>query len=381
MRSVGLVVLFVGLAALTSTHSRAQAPKSDPPAKEEIKWPKEIAGKGLDQWIREMRDSRDASQRDLAIRTVPLFGPDSRRASGNLIYAMTKDPDINVRLTAINTVPLIGFDDDNLDTGLNAMDTMLKPGSGAANHTRYELTLALGNCGPIAKRVIPTLIQFTIVDPTSWQNRKAAATALGQLGQPMMANQGPDIQAVRGLIRAMRQDSSHQVRREAVSSLLQLGPPTVEAVWKELRDALTYAMKDADKGVALWSRVAYIRTEQELLKPTDPNLVAIAKLLTSPDLAVKQEAIQAIGVIGEEAKSRVPDLLAIALGKNEEPIIIATALWAMSQMPSETDKMLPAIDTLKQAPEPIIKSAAQAAHKALTEKPDPEKKKDPPPKK
>jgi len=376
----GLMFSMFMLVVPDSPGQPATSEPKDP--KDEIKWPKEIGGKTLDQWVREMRSSPDASTRDQAIRTIPNFGPDSRKAaSANLVNAILNERDVNVRLTAINTVPLIGFDEAYADQGLDAMVKILIPANAAASHTRFETTNSLGACGPIAKRAIPTLITYTMVDQTSWQNRKAAVAALGRLGMPMMKGEGPDVVAMRGIIKCLRTDSSHQVRREAISSLMTLGPPTVEAVWKELRDALVYVMKDPDKSISLWARVVYIRTEQELIKTNDPNLVAITKLLASKELDMKQEAIQAIGFIGEEAKSRLPELIAIAEGKNEEPFIIASALWAMSQMPSQTDKMLPVIDPLKRAPDPTIKAAANQAHRTLTEKPDPDKKIELPPKK
>ncbi len=291
-----------------------------------------------------------------------------------------------------------------------------------ANHTRYETTLALGNCGPIAKRVIPTLVTHTLIDFTSWQNRKAAATALGQIGQPdpEAKDSGPSVQAIEGLIKALTTDPSHLVRREALNALLQLGPPYMEKPWKELRAALTACFTSKDKNIALWSRVVFIRTEQALIKSSDPNLQAIVKQIAASDVIVKQqkeveaklaklaesddpavkvdaleqkqtaiqvriealqakqEAIQALGIIGEESRSRVDELIAIAQGKEEEPIVIATAIWAMSQMPSESPKIFPVIDSFRSAPDATIKQAAESAYKALTDIAEKDKKLAPP---
>lgn len=377
-----LGMMFVLFAALAEPSS-AQTLKSDPkdPPKDEIKWPKEIQGKSLELWVRTMRESKDASTRDQAIRIIPFFGPASRQAVGrNLIDVIKTDPDLNVSLTAVATIPLIGFDDQYVDEGISVLLGVLRSPT-AANHTKFETTMAIGSCGPIFKRAIPTIVEVTLIDQKSWQNRKAAATALGSLGQPTTKDDGPDPQAIRGLIRTLKFDTSHQVRREAINALMVLGPPKIEAIWKELRLALTEAWtKETDKSIALWARVAYVRTEQDLIKPTDPNLVAITKLLASPDQTLKQEAIQALGVIGEEAKSRVPELIAIVEGKNEEPIVIATAIWALSQIPSETAKTLPVINSFRRAQDNTIKAAAETAYRTLTDKPDPDKKKDAPPK-
>jgi hypothetical protein len=279
----------------------------------------------------------------------------------------------------------------------------------AANHTKFEVTNAIGSCGPVFAKAIPTIVSVTLKDQSSWQNRKAAATALGRLGQqlpptPPMKEEdgpGPDAHAVRGLISALRTDTSHLVRREAINSLILLGPPKVEAVWKELRTALTEAKRDNDKSVALWARVAYLRIDQEPMpKTTDPDLIAITKSLYAAEVVDKEEAIQALGVLGDQAGSRVPELIAMVRsnelngkdvkvknvkGKNnkahnEEPGTIAMALWALSQIPSKMNDTLPTISEYKSASDPIIKGAADTAYKALTAKPDPNAKKDPPPK-
>ncbi|MCE9530784.1 MAG: HEAT repeat domain-containing protein [Planctomycetes bacterium] len=378
---VGLLLAIIGL---SGNHLPAQAPVQVPKIpKEEPKfeWPREILGKNLDFWVRSMRESKDASTRDQAIRIIPLFGPDSRKAaSANLLYALTKDPDINVRLTAIATVPLIGFDGAELEAGLTALTNMIKPGSGAANHTRYEVTQALGNCGPIAKRAIPTLVTNTIIDPTSWQNRKAAAEALGKLGQPTAAGEGPDIEAVKGLIKCLKTETSHQVRREAINSLMVLGPPTVEAVWRDLRSALEVSARDNDRSIVIWSHVVFLRSDFPV-KPGDPHMAALTKLIHTTEQSHRIEAIQAIGVLGDEGRSRLNELIALAKSDKEEPAIIASALWAMSQMPCEATKILPIIDNFKRAPNELIKQAAETAYKTLTVKPEPEKKEVAPPKK
>jgi hypothetical protein len=98
-------------------------------------------------------------------------------------------------------------------------------------------------------------------------------------------------------------------------------------------------------------------------------------------LAAKQEALQALAYLGEEAVSRLDDLIAIAQSKDEEPFMIATALWTMAQMPSQTNKILDVIDPLERAQDEGIKAAAKAAHKLLTENNHKLEKKETPPKK
>jgi hypothetical protein len=376
----------------------------------EIEWPKKILNKTLDQWVRDMviANQKDASMRDQAIKTVPLFGPDARKAaSKNMIEVLRNDPDINVKLTAISTVPLLGFDDRDLDDGLAALMAFVNKNlSKASNHTRYEVTMALGSCGPIAKKAIPLLAEWTLTDFTSWQNRKAACFALGRLGMPTplppgpMAKPGdppkmsdPDVAAVHALSSRLTSDTSYQVRREAVQSLLLLGPPGNPAAWGELRKALTTAFKDSDISTRIWAHVTFIRTELNLIKPNDPNLKAVIGYCDHEEPAFRLEAVQALGTIGNEASSALSLLQRLAMDPKLATInvkemtvaerdmltIAATAIWSLGQMTSEQNKLVPVLTELQQHKNEFIKAAAKDAYTNLVRAGDP--KFEPPPKK
>ena len=401
---LGLLMLGM-LIGIGSAELSGQAPKTDPkkdpkgklineePMKPE--WPKKILGKNLDQWVNQMvrANQSDASMRDHAIRTIPLFGPDARKAaSKNLIQVLTNDPDINVKLTAIQMAPIIGFDDRDMDDGLNSLVAFIRQGSGASNHTRYEVTMALGNCGPIAKRAIEPLAGWTLKDFSSWQNRKAAAWALGRLGQPTPlppapnAKQGapvqmgpPDVRAIVALSKTLSDDFSYQVRREAVQSLLMLGPPHSEVAWKELRLSLTKAFKDSDIATRIWAHVTFIRTEQDLIKDNDANLQAVIKYCGHEEPGIRLEAVQALGTIGNEAKSAVGLLEALAkdptLAKIDEKemtpserdklTIAATAIWSLGQMTAEHSRLVPLLTDLQRHPIKFIADAAKSAYENL----------------
>ena len=191
--------------------------------------------------------SLDASTREQAFATIPLFGPDCRKAAGpNLLYAIQHEKDVNVRLAAIAAVPIIGFEESLRQQAFTALTEILKRADVHPSHTRYEAAMALGNCGPVARDVaLPVLIELTCRDFGSWQNRKAAAYALGRLG--LSTGLGPDVRAINELIRMLQVDTSHVVRREAINSLLLLGPPYVEAPWRKLRETLhNFATLHAD---------------------------------------------------------------------------------------------------------------------------------------
>ncbi len=55
----------------------AKEPAPKEPKQPDVKWPRAILGKSLETWVALMYESKDASERDQAIRTLPLFGPKS----------------------------------------------------------------------------------------------------------------------------------------------------------------------------------------------------------------------------------------------------------------------------------------------------------------
>ena len=314
MRLIGMFgVLAAALAGICSGQTSAQATKDESKEEPKIDWPKRIQGKTLETWVREMHESPDASTRDQAIRVIPLFGPDCRKAaSASLVSAIGTDPDLNVRLTAIANVPNIGFDKEYMDAGLDAMVFILNPANGMSNHMRFETAMALSR-GPIAKRALPTLINYTCVEAKSWENRKAGAFALGRIAFARFC-QGPDVAAVDRLV-TMINDKSHQVRHEAVMSLLILGLPHVEGPWRKLRDALqTHAMRDSDKSTALWARVAYIRTEQQRNQGERSECASARSL---PIATRRSEATE------KSSKPRLPSSK-IKRGLNRSPVKSAT---------------------------------------------------------
>jgi hypothetical protein len=405
--------------------SKDEPKKGAKDAEKKPEWPKLVMGKDLEFWVKEMRESKDASTRDQAIRMLPQFGPDARKVAGpSLLYAMTKDRDINVKLTAISHVPVLGFDDANMTPGLNALVAMLDPSNLQPNHTKYEAVMALANCGPFARQrtpVVAALVKYACRDASSWQLRKAAAFALGRLGQPMPTPEkkdapppkeiekdkskikgkpkplpesppedAPDSASVKALLAMLDPvlEHSHLVRREAINSLMLLGPPHDEATWKELRAALKkplWGMQDTDPNIALWSHVVFIQSEIKIIPPNDPNLKALGAHLSSKDVGLKVEALQAMGILGDTAKPYLQDVIAFATAidpklkideiKPDDLSIALAAIWVLSQMPSEKPTVIPVLDKLQSHGIESIKTAAKGSYQFLLRaKNDPGKK-------
>src|SRR5262249_46044998 len=79
------------------------APNADPKAQAGADWPSQVAGKTLDQWIREI-DDLDPSHRVLAINTILQFGPNAKRAIPALIRQIRSSIDQAPKAYAINAL-------------------------------------------------------------------------------------------------------------------------------------------------------------------------------------------------------------------------------------------------------------------------------------
>src|SRR5262245_6996332 len=73
----------------------AQAPGSASPDNP----PDLIAGKNINQWIRELK-SADPGVRENAVRTLPLFRSGARPAAGEVINMLANDLDVSLRVNA-----------------------------------------------------------------------------------------------------------------------------------------------------------------------------------------------------------------------------------------------------------------------------------------
>jgi hypothetical protein len=391
MRRLVLAAAVLGGACLLAADSLSQeksdtkAPelpkKPEPPKKPEgpkLDYPKEILGKNLDAWVRDMHVSNqaDPSIRELAIKTVPLFGPSCRKvASSNLLFALTKDPDYSVRLTALGMVPAIGFEGSaDIDAGMKAMIDMATRSQ--QNHTRYEALVALSNCGIVARRAVPGILQFAVNDSTSWQIRKAAVYALGRIDFDE-ERKGPAAETLTALIgrATYGREPAALVRREAVQSILILTPPVPSTqALRELRKALIDCKKDPDKSVGIWARVCLMRLETDRVKANDPNLRELLAMFKNPDLMVRIEAIQGIGTMGSEVKVAVPELINV-VDHDDDLTCKVNGIWALSQMGASAEELIPYLEKLKKTHgEDIIRKAAEEALSTLTGKKEEEKK-------
>jgi HEAT repeat protein len=321
------------------------------------KWPEKINDKTVDDCVREMRSNSDPAVRESAVRTLPLYGPVGRdKGAENLIYAMTKDQDINVRVAAVGVAPTVllayadGPDQPLMD-GLTAIMNLLDSES---IHLRQEAVMAVAACGPYMKQAKPGVVSklvFRTRESSSYQLRRAAVAALAILGQgvapTMEGGKGldPDTGAVNALLDVLRSDNCALVRREAVNGLIAMGP-VAQSQQKQWRTALDNVFKpgtEKDKGVQLWVRVLIIRNDPAGLKGNEGHLNAIADMLQSKEAPVQVDACQALGVLGEDAKTKLQGLIDLINTPTEEPVVVAAAMMAAAQMKSQAAIVMPVL--------------------------------------
>jgi HEAT repeat protein len=102
---------------------------------------------------------------------------------------------------------------------------------------------------------------------------------------------------------------------------------------------------EKDKGVILWIHVLIVRNDPNGLKGNESHLDAVAKLLTAKEAGARLEACQALGFLGEEASSKLNDIIGM-LDKETVPEVAAAAIAAMTAMPKESMITIPVLTTL-----------------------------------
>ena len=146
------------------TEPKSKLPKLPPAASTKddgTKWSTIVNGKDLKQTVKDIRHHPDPAVREASIRALPFFGPIGRaEGADDLVEAMTKDLDWNVRLAAIDVAPteLLGFAkvaDFMLAKGLNAIYSML---SYSQYQARMAAIVAIGNVGPYMRLAEPRVI-------------------------------------------------------------------------------------------------------------------------------------------------------------------------------------------------------------------------------
>jgi hypothetical protein len=145
----------------------------------------------------------------------------------------------------------------------------------------------------------------------------------------------------------LKSDPCAAVRKETVNSLIGVGPVAAKDQKKWRADLDTVLARGAsgvekDKGVILWIHVLIVRNDPNGLKGNESHLDAVAKLLTSKEAGARLEACQALGFLGEDASSKLNDIIDL-LNKEIVPEVAAAAIAAMTAMPKESQITIPVL--------------------------------------
>jgi HEAT repeat protein len=351
-----LLLVGIGLLALSGSNAAAQGGSSgskgtDTSSKET--WPTEVGGRPLSEWIKDIEKGRDSSIRETALLGVLNFGRPCREAAPAIIAVVRKDPDVSLRVTAINSLVLMSGwmkPDDRVDC-VRAFNEQLTNNKQAV--IRHQAALALSQFPAEAREnSIPALV-LNIHDQGSYQVRRTIVATLSVVGidRSIKMGPGPDPRVIRAvsdvlLGQPFHEDCSH-VRLEAVLCLGSLGKPAALADLQRAQQALLTATKDPDVSVQIWAHVAYM----ELDRVSEDGLNAVAKHLKDKDSNAKIHAAKALAAMGKDAKSKVSDVAELIRDRDLD--VAVAGLGALADYGIYAHGALKAVQTLSAEKEAI----------------------------
>ena len=315
----------------------------------------EVGGKTLAQWIRDLEQRLDPSDREEAIRAIALFGPAASEAVPELVKRL-HDSDASPRCKAVIALGFIKINDKDRPRVVEALGTVVAEDSQAM--VRYAAAVSLGELGADAKGALGGLLHAA-EDQSSWEIRRVAIAALATAGQ---TPNGPDPRATHALLVALL-DRAAQVRLTAVMALGQMGRPADPVLLVRVVNTVRAMDNDKDKTVGVWAHLSMMALD----KLDDADMAFLEKCTKPGELErVRVNAVRAIGVVGTKSKQAVP--LLIDLLSDEAVDVQGTACQALGNLgkdaPPEAEKRLTDLSQGKDTKEPI-KQAAQAALDAI----------------
>lgn len=321
-----------------------------------------LGGKKLDQWKKEIRD-KDPSVRENATRTLPFFGADSRDGVENLIYVLTKDKDVSMRVNVARAFDMVEIANRDVPDVVDILKRRLRFDKQAI--VRYYAARTLGRFLEEARVAIPELLLATR-DGASWEIRQVAIQSLAQVARD--TKNGPEARVVSGLIRALS-DRCASVRLTATAALGALGaaPNSPEGL-VIIRALQRVKDRDANRRVAIWGHVGLMAMD----KVTDERLASLTKFLKFRDHRTRMNAARAFGVLGKHAFPHVKDLVEAL--EDPAPLVVGAACWALGEIGKDKNpgpeavKKITTIAEDKEKPEGLREVAKEALKKIRGEK-------------
>jgi HEAT repeat protein len=361
------------LAAFIAAFASARAPapraqdkeppkggEKDPAKQPEFKWPTQIGGKGLADWLKDATESNDPAVREFALKTLPGFGPDARKmCSRKLLARMRAEPDPGVKFTVFSTVATLGLEDSELQDGIVILANIVDNGA-AGGLSRLHAVESLAMFGSKAEGAIPQLTGKACLDP-AYVTRRTIAETLARVG--FNEKSGPNLKALNRLAATLAKDESAAVRMAALQSLVLLGPPwagpppgkglpgptdwkacktVVESMKSRLVVRKSLGIVESDKQLEIWCRVVLMRFDQKELA-NEEHLDEITKNLSpTSEIGPKLQALQALVLFGERAGSQVDKV--VPLLKEEDPLVLAAVLGTLASMGVRAEPAIPELE-------------------------------------
>lgn len=354
---------------ITTVAIAQDSPQGQQPPMGEFKWPTNIAGKGVQEWLKEV-DDPDPGKREMALNTLPAFGPDAIKiCSKKVLERMRIEKDPGVRMAAYRTAVMLGLDDRDIKDAVTVLANAVDQGV-PGSQTRLAAVQTLAAFGPKAESAVGVLTGVVCQDP-AYVTRQAVAHALGRVGGN--ETYGPNVRALNRLAGTLASDVAAAVRMEALQSLVLLGPPWTGTRsnpkapppidWKQatyVADRMRERLQapkgktgELDPQIEIWVRVVLMRFDPKEIG--DTHLNAIAKHLASPELGPRLQALQALSLFGEQAAggkrlNAVVQLLppdSITNLDNLNPVEFNLVLGCLVSMGKEAQGVLPVLERLE----------------------------------
>jgi HEAT repeat protein len=398
LTGIALAALLVSIPGFAAKN-KVKQDSNDPPkvqakdkGKEESSYFKEIGGKNLDQWMKDLKTT-DPGVYENAIRTIALFGPRAKAAIPTVI-AKLKSPyayqlDVSVKVNSAIFLGACGLGEDSEEEALEgAVKGLWRLLDDSQAIVRFHAAIALGRIGRAVNhtgsdgKMALKKLTSNLDNRSTWEIRKACASALATVGWPSNEKKGPDPVVIGKLrVRLTPTENCAQVRMEAAQTLMILGPPADGEVRSRLIQTLGKVAdnKKEDLIVRIWANVSYMRAKG--IK--EERLTFISKLLDHEILGVRCQAARALGMVGPEAKSQISRLKQAL--KDENSIMLGWVFFALENMGPAAKGALSSLETLKKkavkkedkALEMAVEKVMKTIRNAKLAKEDKDKKKKP----
>jgi HEAT repeat protein len=387
------VLLLFFLAAPAPTQTGGDKKKDPDPQKKDhdkISATTKINGKTLDEWIHliPVENNKDRSQTEVAIKSIIMYGPElAKKAVPTLLtelkrHKTTTPIDMNVRVNGAMALGMIlssvqKVDQDQVKDTVALLKLWLKDDQVIV---KLRVANALTQLGTLAKDTISELCDLTRNPGQTWETRQAGAVALGTVAYDEKTPDKKAVDTLYGTATSGLNDSAVKVRLACLASLsvLRVG----EHDFKGFKKAIDARMaKEPDPIWHLRAHLAVYHAAKvgkeyaELPKRIDK----IIEILDNPDNGVRVEVAQALGGLGDEAKTAVPRLIKEL--RNPDNYVMGWCIWALGRMEKQAKDALPWLQQIasdKNVPEEFRATAQEAidviSGKVSTKKDEPPKK-------